>query len=85
MTNGSGWGDYELPEGLLVVEAEPAVGAVLDLLSDDAAGFDSALPPSFDDDVPADDDPADSFGDPADSFGDDGDSALCPFFRASEG
>ncbi|HKW92890.1 MAG TPA: hypothetical protein VJX92_13400 [Methylomirabilota bacterium] len=59
---------------MLVVEEEPAAGVVLDLPSDDAAGFDSALPPSFDD-----------AADPADSLGDDAESALCPFFRASEG
>ena len=32
--------------GLLVEEAEPLPLSVLDLLSDDAAGLDSALPPS---------------------------------------
>jgi hypothetical protein len=69
-----------LSDGLLVVEEEPVADAVLDLLSDEAAGFDSALPPSFDDDGPADED-----ADPADSLGDDADSALCPFFLASDG
>jgi hypothetical protein len=66
---------------LVAEEAEPPPLSVLDLVSDDAAGFDSALPPSpFD---------ADSFG--ADSFeGDsfdvdyfDGDSLA--FLRDSEG
>ena len=80
MTKSERTGDYELPDGLLVVEEEPVAGAVLDLLSDDAAGFDSALPPSFDDDVPADED-----ADPADSLVAEPDSALCPFFRASDG
>lgn len=45
------------------MEAEPPPLSVLDLLSDDAAGLDSALPPSFD--VPFGDVP---FGDV--SFGD---------------
>ena len=35
-----------LVAGLLVEEAEPLPLSVLDLLSDDAAGLDSALPPS---------------------------------------
>jgi hypothetical protein len=72
--------------GLLVEEAEPALPSVLDLLSDDAAGLDSALPPSFDA----------SFGDAsfaADSFvagsfaagSFDPDSELAAFFRASDG
>jgi hypothetical protein len=77
--------------GLLVEEAEPALASVLDLLSDDAAGLDSALPPSFD--APfgdasfgdatfaADSFAADSFV--ADSF--DPDSELAAFFRASDG
>jgi len=68
---------------LLVEEAEPALLSVLDLLSDDAAGLDSALPPSFDvpfGDVPFGDVPFGdvsfdnvsfddvSFGDATDSF-----------------
>jgi hypothetical protein len=77
---------------LLVVEAEPALLSVLDLLSDDAAGLDSALPPSFD--VPFGDVPFGdvSFGDATDSFADsfaagsfDPDSELAAFFRASDG
>jgi hypothetical protein len=78
---------YDAP-GLLVEEAEPALLSVLDLLSDDAAGLDSALPPSFD--VPFGDV---SFGDATDSFADsfaagasfDPDSELAAFFRASDG
>jgi hypothetical protein len=71
---------------VLVEEAEPAPPSVLDLLSDDAAGFDSALPPSFD--VPF---AASTFVDEsfvADSFAAgsfDADSELVAFFRASEG
>ena len=38
---------YDAAVGLLVEEAEPALPSVLDLLSDDAAGLDSALPPLF--------------------------------------
>jgi hypothetical protein len=63
---------------LLVEEAEPALLSVLDLLSDDAAGLDSALPPSFDV----------SFGDATDSFAADSfdpDSELAAFLRASDG
>lgn len=66
---------------------------VLDLLSDDAAGLDSALPPSFDvpfGDVPFGDVSFDdvSFGDATDSFAADSfdpDSELAAFFRASDG
>jgi len=73
---------------LLVEEAEPALLSVLDLLSDDAAGLDSALPPSFD--VPSGDVPFgdESFGDAAGSFAAgsfDPDSELAAFFRASDG
>jgi hypothetical protein len=73
---------YDVP-GLLVVEAEPALLSVLDLLSDDAAGLDSALPPSFD--VPFGDG---SFGVATGSFvtgSFDPDSVLAAFFRASDG
>jgi hypothetical protein len=56
---------------LVVEEAEPAPPSVLDLLSDEAAGLDSALPPSFED----------SFD--VDSFEPDSDDV--PFFRASDG
>jgi hypothetical protein len=62
------------PAALLDEDAEAVEPSVLDLLSDDAAGLDSALPPSFAVD--------DSFGVvsllPADS-------ALVAFFRASDG
>jgi hypothetical protein len=61
---------------LAVEEAEPVLLSVLDLLSDDAAGLDSALPPSFDDSFAVD-----SFA--VDSFEPDSDDV--PFFRASEG
>ncbi len=74
--------------GLLVEEAEPALLSVLDLLSDDVAGLDSALPPSFD--VPSVDVPFgdESFGAALDSFAAgsfDPDSELAAFFRASDG
>jgi hypothetical protein len=69
---------------LLAEDEEAAVPSVLDLLSDDVAGLDSALPPSFpEDDSFADD----SFAGDA-SFADDSfplDSALVAFFRASDG
>jgi hypothetical protein len=63
-------GCQALSADLLVVEAEPALLSVLDLLSDDAAGLDSAPASPFD--VPSFD--ADSFE--ADSLA---------FFRASDG
>jgi hypothetical protein len=71
---------------VLAEEGEPARLSVLDLLSDDAAGLDSALPPSFDvlfDDSAFVDDSFvdDSFA--AGSF--DADSELAAFFRASDG
>ena len=71
---------------MLVEEAEPVGPAVLDLLSDDVAGFDSALPPSFDvlfgvSTFVDESFVADSFA--AGSF--DADSALVAFFRAAEG
>jgi hypothetical protein len=87
---------YEVPAGLLAEEAEPALASVLDLLSDDAAGLDSALPPSLADFVGADFVGAgfvgagfvgavagedDSFV--AGSFAPD--SELAAFFRASDG
>ena len=53
--------------------------SVLDLLSDDAAGLDSALPPSFDDSFDVESFAVDSF-EP-----DEPDSDDVPFFRASEG
>jgi hypothetical protein len=74
---------------LLVEEGEPALLSVLDLLSDDVAGLDSALPPSFE--VPFGDV---SFGDATDSFAVDSfaagasfdpDSELAAFLRASDG
>lgn len=63
--------DVLFAAGLLVEEAEPLPPSVLDLLFDEAAGFDSALPPSFDD----------SFD--VDSFEPDSDDV--PFFRAADG
>jgi hypothetical protein len=82
---------YEVPAGLLAEEAEPALASVLDLLSDDAAGLDSALPPSLADFVGAGFVGAgfvgavagedDSFV--AGSFAPD--SELAAFFRASDG
>ena len=73
---------------LLVEEAEPVPASVLDLLSDAVAGFDSPLPPSFDDTFEVDSFEVDSFA--ADSFGvdsfdSDPESDDVPFFRASEG
>jgi len=81
---------------LLVEEAEPALPSVLDLLSDEAAGLDSALPPSFGDFVGDD-----SFGDESFAAGSfaagsfaagsfaagsfDPDSELVAFLRASDG
>ena len=72
--------------GFLAEEAELPPASVLDLVSDDAAGLDSALPPSpFDADsfpvasLPPASDPEDSFD--ADSFDEDS----FAFFRASEG
>ena len=78
---------------LVVEEAEPVLESVLDLLSDDAADFDSALPPSPDDPFEADSFDADSFvvdsfavdSFPVDSFEVDPDSDDVPFFRASDG
>lgn len=62
----------------MVEEAEPGLLSVLDLLSDDAAGLDSALPPApFE--APSVD--ADSFA--AGSFA--GDSEPLAFLRASDG
>jgi hypothetical protein len=72
--------------GLLVEEAEPALLSVLDLLSDDAAGLDSALPPSFDASFGDATFAVDSFA--VDSFAAgsfDPDSELAAFFRASDG
>jgi hypothetical protein len=66
---------------LVVEEAEPALLSVLDLLSDDAAGLDSALPPSFDDSFDVESFVVDSFD--VDSFEPDSDDV--PFFRASDG
>jgi hypothetical protein len=76
---------------LAVEEAEPVPVSVLDLLFDDAAGFDSALPPSFDatfevdsfDSFAVDSFAVDSFA--ADSFDSDPESEDVPFFRASDG
>jgi hypothetical protein len=71
---------------LLVEEGEPALPSVLDLLSDEAAGLDSALPPSFGDFVGDD-----SFGDESFAAGSfaagsfDPDSELAAFLRASDG
>ena len=62
----------ELPGALAEEDAEVVVLSVLDLLSDDAAGLDSALPPSF-----AEDDSFDVVSLPVDS--------LVAFFRASDG
>lgn len=67
--------------------------SVLDLLSDDAAGFDSALPPSFDDTFEVDSFDFDSFAVDSfgvdsfavDSFDSDPESEDVPFFRASDG
>jgi hypothetical protein len=68
---------------LAVEEAEPVPVSVLDLLSDDAAGFDSALPPSFDDAFEVDSFDVDSFA--VESFESDPESDDVPFFRASDG
>lgn len=57
-------------------EPELALVSVLDLLSDDAAGLDSALPPSFVDSFDVDSFVVESF---------EPDSDDVPFFRASEG
>ncbi|HEX9479655.1 MAG TPA: hypothetical protein VGA90_12890 [Methylomirabilota bacterium] len=78
---------------LVVEEAEPVPVSVLDLLSDDAAGFDSALPPSFDDTFEVDSFDFDSFAVDSfgvdsfavDSFDSDPESEDVPFFRASDG
>jgi len=78
---------------LAVEEAEPVPVSVLDLLSDDAAGFDSALPPSFDDTFEVDSFDFDSFAVDSfgvdsfavDSFDSDPESEDVPFFRASDG
>ena len=75
-------------EDLVVEEAEPVLESVLDLLSDDAADFDSALPPSLDDSFDADSFDGDSFDVDSfdgDSFDVDPDSDDVPFFRASDG
>jgi hypothetical protein len=80
--------DLEVLDDLVVEEAEPVLESVLDLLSDDAADFDSALPPSPDDPFEDDSFDADSFvvdSFPVDSFEVDPDSDDVPFFRASEG
>jgi hypothetical protein len=66
---------------LVVEEAEPALLSVLDLLSDDAAGLDSALPPSFDDSFDVESFAVASFV--VASFEPDSDDV--PFFRASDG
>jgi hypothetical protein len=58
---------------LVVEDAEAAAPSVLDLLSDDAAGLDSALPPSFAEEV--------SFAGASFPL----DSALAAFFRAADG
>jgi hypothetical protein len=73
---------------LAVEEAEPLPVSVLDLLSDDAAGFDSALPPSFDDAFEVDSFDVDSFevdSFAVESFESDPESDDVPFFRASDG
>jgi hypothetical protein len=73
---------------LVVEEAEPLPVSVLDLLSDDAAGFDSALPPSFDDAFEVDSFAVESFGVDSfavESFESDPESDDVPFFRASDG
>jgi len=78
---------------LVVEEAEPVPVSVLDLLSDDAAGFYSALPPSFDDTFEVDSFDFDSFAVDSfgvdsfavDSFDSDPESEDVPFFRASDG
>jgi hypothetical protein len=83
---------------LVVEEAEPVPVSVLDLLFDDAAGFDSALPPSFDDAFEVDSFAVDSFAVDSfavdsfavdsfavDSFDSDPESDDVPFFRASDG
>ena len=73
---------------LVVEEAEPLPVSVLDLLSDDAAGFDSALPPSFDDAFEVDSFDVDSFDVDSfavESFESDPESDDVPFFRASDG
>jgi hypothetical protein len=78
---------------LVVEEAEPLPVSVLDLLSDDAAGFDSALPPSFDDAFEVDSFDVDSFAVESfavesfavESFESDPESDDVPFFRASDG
>jgi hypothetical protein len=85
--------DLEVLDDLVVEEAEPVLESVLDLLSDDAADFDSALPPSPDDPFEDDSFDADSFvvdsfdvdSFPVDSFEVDPDSDDVPFFRASDG
>lgn len=73
---------------MVVLEAEPLPVSVLDLLSDDAAGFDSALPPSFDDAFEVDSFEVDSFDVDSfavESFESDPESDDVPFFRASDG
>ena len=73
---------------LVVEEAEPLPVSVLDLLSDDAAGFDSALPPSFDDAFEVDSFDVESFDVDSfavESFESDPESDDVPFFRASDG
>ena len=64
----------------MVEDAEAAAPSVLDLLSDGAAGLDSALPPSFAEEV--------SFAAEELSFAGASfplDSVLVAFFRASDG
>jgi hypothetical protein len=71
---------------LLVEEPEPVRLSVLDLLSDDAAGLDSALPPSFGESFDVDSFDVESFD--VDSFEPDSfepDSDDVPFLRASDG
>ena len=78
---------------MVVEEAEPLPVSVLDLLSDDVAGFDSALPPSFDDAFEVDSFEVDSFevdsfavdSFAVESFESDPESDDVPFFRASDG
>lgn len=75
-----------LAAGFVEEEAELPPASVLDLLSDDAAGLDSALPPSpFEaDSFPADSLPDDSL--PDDSLPDDSlDVDSVAFFRDSDG
>ena len=73
-----------LEEDFVVEEAEPLPVSVLDLLSDAAAGFDSALPPSFEvESFDFDSFAVESFE--VESFDPEPDSDDVPFFRASDG